>query len=449
MSEMHTTASLAVLPSSLLCGAERPETNNNPEYRSPIHFKPTLPKKKAVGDVMPFCWKGEYHVFYLTNPLGNNDVNWEHCSSTDLVNWKEYPPALKPDKDDPSGPDGGCMFTGCIVEKDGTFYAWYTSWNRQNPKGREFLSLATSKDLITWEKHPEHMIAPDGVHYASHRMRDFRDPQIFWNEDKKEYWMHVLANVVGSKGFRFGLLTSKDLVKWEQKPAVNGGGDECPDYFKIGDTHYIHSCSRYCYSDNINGPYRYPKLTRELDMPHLRAAKRIWDGRRHLWFCGSWDGIVMAMPREIYAGPGGLLYMKPVKEVLDLYNHTVLELANKPVKETVFEMPAHYMLDCWIKFEPESTLALVVGGHYRLSLEPKQGRLSLTGPGIDRTRPCPMDVAKPVKIQVFAEGNIIECFVNDQFAQTCIVKSPKTRQLGINATGASVEILKIQVKTHQ
>jgi len=112
MRKILVTALLAVLVSSSLCGAEHPTTGKVPEYRSPIHFKPTLPKKKVVGDVMPFYWKGEYHIFYLTNPLGNFDVNWEHCSTTDLVNWKEYPPALKPDYEDPTGPDGGACLRG-------------------------------------------------------------------------------------------------------------------------------------------------------------------------------------------------------------------------------------------------------------------------------------------------------------------------------------------------
>jgi sucrose-6-phosphate hydrolase SacC (GH32 family) len=101
--------------------------------KSPIHF---MPSKRAVGDVMPFYWKGEYHVFYLTNPTGNNDVNWEHTVSKDLVNWKELPPALTPDKSDPNGPDGECMFTGCVVEKDSVFHAWYQlrGWPCGNPQ---------------------------------------------------------------------------------------------------------------------------------------------------------------------------------------------------------------------------------------------------------------------------------------------------------------------------
>ena len=422
----------------------------------PIHFKPKLPTKKTVGDVMPFYWKGEYHVFYLTNPMGNRDVNWEHCSSTDLVNWKEYPPALKPDKNDPNGPEGECMFTGCIVEKDGVFHAWYTSWNPKNPKGREFLSHATSKDLITWKKHPEHMIAPDGIHYANHRMRDFRDPQIFWNAETKEYWMHVLANSAkpkpGAPKHQFGLLKSKDLVKWTQHDPValeNAVADECPDYFKIGNTHYIHSCRRYCYSDKINGPYKYPKLTNELDRPGINAAKRVWDGKRHVWF-GGWSGGIMPLPREVYAGPSGLLYMKPVDEVVAVYKKTVLDLSGKPAPTDAVEVPRHYMLDARVKLVKDRSFELILGGQYRMTLTPSNGTLSLIGPGFKgRTRPCPIDTSKPVKIQVFTEGKLIECFINDQFAQSCVIRSPMHEQLGINADGAKIETLKILIASEQ
>jgi sucrose-6-phosphate hydrolase SacC (GH32 family) len=458
---------LAVVVSPVVCGAEPREADKMQAYRSPIHF---MPSKREVGDVMPFYWKGEYHVFYLTNPTGNHDVNWEHTVSKDLVTWKELPPAFTPDKNDPTGPEGGCMFTGCVVEKDGTFHAWYTSWNEMNPAGREYLSHATSKDLIQWTKHPEHMIAPDGVHYANHRNRDFRDPQVFWNEKAKEYWMHILANVPGKKGNRFGLLTSKDLVTWQQQNDVEGvPGDECPDYVSIGDTHYVHSCRRYCYSDRLEGPYKYPELTRELDRPFLNAGKRVWDGKRHVLFAG-WAGGPMPSAREVYSGPSGLLYMKPVAEVINVFKHTALDLAGKPeftqsasqwrydgtvlrssagqeMATAVFKVPEHYMLDCLVTMTPKSRFAIAIGGHYLLSLTPENGSLSLTGPGINRTRPCPVDISKPVKIQVFAEGKLIECFVNDQFAQTCKVGTPKERKLGVSSEGGSVEILKLLVKT--
>jgi hypothetical protein len=248
-------------------------------------------------------------------------------------------------------------------------------------------------------------------------------------------------------------------------------GDECPDYFKIGDTHYIHGCRKYYYADKLTGPFRHPEPLREIDLPHVVAAKRVWDGKRHVWFGGWKTGGVMAMPREIYAGPKGLLYIKPVQEILDIYKSTVLDLADKPrftqsgapwkYKGTVlkagesnkkshatFDVPEHYLLDCQIRFTPNSSLDIIIGGHYRLNLNPEKGALSLTGPGIERTRPCPMDMAKPVKIQVFAEGKLIECFINDQFAQTCLVSNAKTKKLGFTAMGGSVDILQMKVKTH-
>lgn len=60
-----------------------------------------------------------------------------------------------------------------------------------------------------------------------------------------------------------------------------------------------------------------------------------------------------------------------------------------------------------------------------------------------------MDTSKPVRVQVFAEGKLIECFVNNQFAQTCTVGTAKEKQLEVGAEGGSVGILKLQVKTCQ
>ncbi|KKK64855.1 hypothetical protein LCGC14_2980010, partial [marine sediment metagenome] len=50
---------------------------------------------KGIGDVLPFYWNGEYHVFYQAPPpKGVNFVSWGHSVSTDLVNWKILPYAI-------------------------------------------------------------------------------------------------------------------------------------------------------------------------------------------------------------------------------------------------------------------------------------------------------------------------------------------------------------------
>ena len=451
--------------------ATQPENNDSLEsvpFVSPIHF---IPRKRAVGDVMPFFWNGAYHVFYLTNPTGNVDVHWEHTVSTDLVNWTELPPALSPDHSDPEGPEGCCMFTGCVVAGDDVFHAWYTSWNPKNPKGREFLSHATSRDLVTWTKHPEDMIAPDGMHYADHQDRDFRDPQIFWNEEAKAYWMHIYANVAGSRDGRFGLLTSKDLKTWKQQPAVEGvPGDECPDYFRIGETHYIHSCRGYCYAKNVNGPFEYPALTHELDRPYINAPKRVWDGKRHVWF-GGWAGGPMPAPRQVYAGPNGLLYMKPVDEVIAVFKHTILELTDMPDflgsmlpwqvrggvllldgeesgSEASFDVPADFMINCRVSLTATSRFTIRLRRDYRLTLLPGEGTLLLEGLDINHRRACPVDISEPIKIQVFVQGSLIECFIDDRFAQTCRAPNHRKGGLGLSVAEGNAEVLILKVKTH-
>jgi sucrose-6-phosphate hydrolase SacC (GH32 family) len=403
---------------------------------------------------MPFYWKGKYHVFYLTNPTGNYDVNWEHIVSTDLVNWEELPTALSVDQNDPTGPDGGCIFTGDIVEKDGVFHAWYTSWNPLNPEGREFISHATSRDLIHWSKHPEHIIAPDGIHYSNHRDRDFRDPDIFWNQESQEYWMLLFANVPNQWWGRFALLTSIDLINWKQESPIEGvPGDETPSYLRFEDRHYIIGNDfGYCYADNAGGPYERPKFWNAIPVNEFdtagQAAKTIWDGKRYLWF-GGWSGRSMPIPREVYSGPQGLLYMKPAQEITAFFNEPILDFTEEP-EETVFDVPLAYMLDYRIKMDPDSGITLSFGGKYHLSLLPSQATLSVNGPGIDIGRPCPVNTSQPVKIQVFVDETMIEIFINDQFAQTCIIDKwwPMEPTLRIGAEGGKVAVYSCLIQVH-
>ncbi|MGQ8337777.1 glycoside hydrolase family 130 protein [Sunxiuqinia sp. A32] len=60
-------------------------------------------------------------------------------------------PVLYPDDDDMKEFDwpGGCEDPRVAVTEDGTYVMAYTSWNHKTAR----LSIATSKDLITWEKH--------------------------------------------------------------------------------------------------------------------------------------------------------------------------------------------------------------------------------------------------------------------------------------------------------
>jgi sucrose-6-phosphate hydrolase SacC (GH32 family) len=345
------------------------------------------------------------------------------------------------------------------VEKDGTFHAWYTSWNPRNREGREFISHATSGDLIHWTKHRKHMIGPDGIHYANHRERDFRDPEIIWNDKEQEYSMYVFANIPKEEGGRFGLLTSKDLITWKQQPPIEGvPGGETPSHLKIGDTYYIVSNDYgYSHSNSIGGPFKRAKLDNGIEVKELdglqMAAKTVWDGKRHVWF-GGWCGRSMPIPREIYAGPGGLLYTKPVEEMVAFFNETALDLTEQPF-DTVIDVPLAYMLECRVMLDPTSRFTISFGETLHFSLianeDPNRGQLSLKVAKDDTIRPCPLETSQPTKIQAFVDETLLEIFVNDQFVQSSIpnIWWPMEGTVKFSSEGGRTEVLNTLVKVRR
>ena len=417
---------------------------------------------------------------------------WEHIVSRDLVHWEELPTALVSDGD-PNGPDGEHMFTGSVIEKDGTFHIFYTGHSPRNPEGLEFIMHATSPDLIKWTKHPEDIIRPDGVRYANHpQRRNWRDPYVFWNEEEQQYWMVVIADDVKQGRTVQGLLVSKDLRRWTYEPPHEGAyGQECPDLFKIEDTYYLIGGDHYAYAKNIQGPYQRPKHN-VIDRPGVYAAKRMFDGRRHIWTGWAWDtnnlkdegqgiwGGSQCLPREIYAGPDGQLYCRPASEVTAVFKHEILNLTSKPSLETLMgevqwsyegetlvgksgavsqcrmDVPDNYMLQLEVLIEPQSEFSVVMreqpttGEGYRLILRPTKQEVVISGPGFHWPRNgCVLDATQPITIQAFVQGTLLECFVNDAYAFTRRAYNFRSGKLGLNVSGGKARVLALSVKTHK
>jgi sucrose-6-phosphate hydrolase SacC (GH32 family) len=159
----------------------------------------------------------------------------------------------------------------------------------------------------------------------------------------------------------------------------------------------------------------------------------------------------MVMPREIYAGPEGLLYIKPVDEVLAVYKNTLFDLTDAGVLKAdeaarTFDVPVNYMMQCQFKLDTDCKVTFVIGGDYRLTLDPANGCWILDSKDDERINPLPIDFTKPLKLQIFVERDLIECFINDQFAQTCSTKK-RSKKLEIDVEAGSVEIQKLKVKT--
>jgi len=457
-------------------------------YRSPVHFRP---KEGVFADPIPFYWDGQYHIFYLQGDVG--PVPWQHIVSRDLVHWQELPPALVTDGP-PDGPNGLHMFTGSVVEKDGTFHIFYTGHNPNNPAGLEFVLHATSPDLVHWTKHPDEVIGPDGAIYSAAHDRNWRDPYVFWNEEEGQYWMVLIATDAKTGRPVQGLLVSRDLREWEYQPPLEGvEGQECPDLFKIGNTWYLIGGHMYYSAESPRGPYRQHE-NHIIDRPGLYAGKRMFDGRRHVWVAWAWDnreptdtcpdgtwGGYMCLPRELYPGPEGQLYCRPAREISTFFGKTVLDLAQQPEAEIGggtdakghyqggrpvelgasggaskqrFDAPPDYMLDCEVRLEPQAEFVITAreqpesGLGYQFVLRPAKREIAIITPASEWTRPaCTVDTSHPVKIQIFVAGTLMECFVNDAYALSRRIYDFAEGKLGLSVRGGRAQVLSLQVKT--
>jgi beta-fructofuranosidase len=242
----------------------------------------------------------DYHVFYLQAPrefvkqeLRHWNASVGHAVSRDLRNWRVLPDALHP------GPEGvwddGAIWTGSVVERDGTWYMLYTGINtreRQEEAIVQRIGLATSTDLIRWEKHPQNpLVEADPRYYGQRALsplgpeRMWRDPWVFRHPRTGEYHAFITAQTIEGPPDGRGVIghaRSSDLVSWETLPPLTEPGHfyalEVPQLVELGGRYYLlfstwaeaHSAARreetrlepvggthYLVADDPLGPFRF------------------------------------------------------------------------------------------------------------------------------------------------------------------------------------------------
>lgn len=287
----------------------------------------------AAGDTMPFFWDGKWHIFYLKPRIGAwgfptrtcNDLG--HVVSSDLVEWRILPDAFGPGG--PGSPDADGIWTGSLVEHEGTFHFFYTGYNREHPN-QQRICHATSLDLITWTKDPANpLFAADPRWYEP---IDWRDPFVHRDQATGQFQMLIAARENEGPMLRRGciaLATSDDLARWDVHPPLWRPRlthvMECPELFTLDGWWYLifsryseHAQTVYRVSRSPDGPWEARPLD-SLDGRRFYAAKSCTDGTQRITFAwthertyekatADWEwGGHFGSPRELLALPEGTL----------------------------------------------------------------------------------------------------------------------------------------------
>jgi len=164
MSDTSPAIVTNVLPDWAFGGFVRPEGVNpvirpNPEtkFDCPMRKEPVGWEESDTFNPAAVVKDGKIYVLYRAEDnsatgIGKRTSRIGLAESADGITMNRYPvPVMYPDEDNAKEYEwpGGCEDPRVAVTEDGTYVMAYTAWNREVPR----LSIATSKDLMKWEKH--------------------------------------------------------------------------------------------------------------------------------------------------------------------------------------------------------------------------------------------------------------------------------------------------------
>ena len=403
-------------------------------HRPAYHFSP----RQWMNDPIPFSWAGAFHVFFQHNPAAAywDTMHWGHAVSADLVHWEELPLALSPT---PGGPDGEGCWTGCVVRDGGVFRALYTGIPRlAGGRPEQVQCLATSSDLLTWEKHGAGPVIPASLQPAGFG-ETFRDP-CAWREGDTWYCV-VGGNLpVGEDQYASGapfLYRSPDLVRWEYLHPLYVGPaarDECPDFFPLPGPRgpvwvLLSSRQQTAWATGAYSALRFrPQAQGTVDDGLYYAAKTLQDerGRRILFgwiredrpreaYAGAgWSGV-LALPRVLRILPDGTLGQEPAPELAALrgaHRHAGPLTLNSGREEVVLDVADGDRIEVLARIAPGTARQVGLAVQSTDEILYDQEARALAG------RPLALGPDEPLALRVYVDRSVIEVFANGRVCKT-------------------------------
>ncbi len=466
--------------------------------------------KAVCGDVIPFYEDGRFYLFYLKDfrdiPQHGEGCPWYLITTGNLVDFEEHGEVLcRGSADD----QDLYVFTGSCFKYKNEYFIFYTGHNphkRSAGLPEEKIMLAKSRDLIHWQKEDGFALeAPEWL-----EMHDFRDPFVYYDDEKKRFCMLAAARMkcsapASGKGIT-AILTSDDLYHWEmeKKPFYAPYAyftHECPDLFRMGDWWYLifseftdKVATTYRMSRSADGPWITPKLN-TFDGHAFYAAKTASDGERRFlfgWNCirnqekdfepWQWGGTIV--PHELVQAEDGTLYVKCPREIRESCRIPVPTEDGQAVNlvsvieggyriggnggmglKMLGRMPENCRIEMDITTSDEVGdfgILLRADEHadqyYAVKFEPRLNRLAFDQVPrkeltvhiqADTERYCPMEPGRKHTLLIMVEGSVLECYVDDKIAMSARMFDWPEGNLAIYARNTQIDFTEILVFTDQ
>ncbi|RNI35281.1 glycosyl hydrolase family 32 [Hanamia caeni] len=316
-----------------------------------------------IGDITVIIHEGVYHLFHLIIP--NHDYI-AHAVSNDGISWKRVKNALF--VGNPGEWDDDMLWTMDVVEVNGKFEMYYTGLQRRDRGVISRIGLATSDNLLDWEKSEKDIfpISPKGIFYENEtdnprKWLSFRDP--FWYKYKNEIYLLVCARSITGPVSRRGCVglvkITNDVVELRPPLVYPMMYDdiECPCIFELKGRYYIIGSIRedikirYWFAGDFFGEYH--SFHSDVLLPKGNYAARIVKDGDHIllynffYSYGKIDALrVLPPPKELDIDESGRLLIKSyyrwdmqvTKTILQTDFGNVKHLLSNPTASSAIEV---------------------------------------------------------------------------------------------------------------
>ena len=406
------------------------------------HFH-LAPPAGWMNDPNGLIWFNDrYHAFYQHHPMSEHwgPMHWGHATSDDMIHWQHEPIALAPgDENDKDG-----CFSGSAVDDNGVLSLIYTGHVWLDGAGnddaiREVQCLATSRDGIHFEKQGVILTPPEGIMH-------FRDPKVWREADT--WWMVVGAKDPGNTG-QILLYRGSSLREWtfDRVLAHADAGEsymwECPDFFSLGDQHYLMFSPQ---GMNAEG-YSYRNRFQSGVIPGMWSPGRLFAQSGH--FTELDNGHDFYAPQSFVAKDGRRIVIgwmdmweSPMPSKREGQQHQSISprtISNKYVLQENAQA-VEIQLQWALKNSDAEHYGLQLGTGMRLYIDNQSERLVLwryyPHENLDGYRSIPLPQGDMLALRIFIDTSSVEVFINDGEAvmSSRIYPQPEERELSLYAS---------------
>lgn len=399
----------------------------------------------AIGDVHPAFFNGQLYMYYLST---DGTYQSSLLRSNNLVTFA--PTTITTDP-------LAAPYSVLNVFKKPTSDEYISYHGATNVVSNGILKGSSSTNLINWSLMGNAATVPEPIKLYY----EIRDPYVFWNADRNNYWAVRAARELQNGTWEFLYYTSTDLTNWVDHGTLYKAPDvyntiECPQLFKMGNYWYlIYSLNngsvgkpQFYYSTKLEGSWKQVCCAdNSLDGSDLCAAQVVkvnskwllygWTPSKDIETIGyqEWGGI-LCLPREIIQNEDGTLNTRLESTVSTLIRGSSLGTsAPFTLTTTSTTVPTYQTLsgsrarfDMTIKFQVLSGAKALgvefLTGTTKIRAEFSQQKFSIITSGSTNTihsfiqLPLSVDVHT---LRVISDDDVLECFVDDQFSLAAMV----------------------------